>query len=222
MLGLTDAFENINFPCLTVSSDKLRPTANWPAVFRPDSFPCAACCCACACSTSGSTACPPGGSRSLTTFWPGLPTWKPPGAPTARSQCLSEADVARVRGAPPGDVPEDLAQHAQELRRRIHAHRRLQIGFAQHLTQAATKLPVHADVHIGIHQVPHLGQVAAQGHHHVERTVHLSGFNQHPGRRGRGVFSDIPCAGSAVRRRHRHRTVSGPVGFDRILLHRFW
>jgi len=32
-------------------------------------------------------------------------------APHSRSGCLTEAEVSRVRGAPSGQVPEDLAHH---------------------------------------------------------------------------------------------------------------
>ena len=34
-----------------------------------------------------------------------------PAPPPARSRCLSEADVSRVRGASAGEVPEELARH---------------------------------------------------------------------------------------------------------------
>jgi hypothetical protein len=35
----------------------------------------------------------------------------PPAAPPVRTECLTEAEVSRVRGAAPGEVPENLAHH---------------------------------------------------------------------------------------------------------------
>ena len=62
------------------------------------------------------------------------------------------------------------AQLPQELGRRLKADGRLQIGLAQTFGQTPAKLTVHDHVGIGIHQVPHLGQMRAKRHHHVDRS----------------------------------------------------
>ena len=44
----------------------------------------------------------------------------------------------------------------------------LQVRAIQRLTQHAAKLAVHANIDVGFYQLRHLGQMAAQGEHHVD------------------------------------------------------
>ena len=64
--------------------------------------------------------------------------------------------------------PQQLPQLFQKRRRRRHPQGRLQIRLAQTLGQPPAKLAVHHHVDVGVHQMPHFGQVRAQGHHHVD------------------------------------------------------
>ena len=50
----------------------------------------------------------------------------------------------------------------------MQANGRLQIRAIQRLAQHAAKLAVHANVDIRFDQLRHLGQMAAQGKHHVD------------------------------------------------------
>jgi hypothetical protein len=88
------------------------------------------------------------------------------GAPEIPDGLIVECFSRSMNGS--GSRPSQLAQRAQELRGEFNADRRLQVGLAQHLAQAAAELAIHADVDVRIHQVAHLGQVAAQRHHHVD------------------------------------------------------
>ena len=67
-----------------------------------------------------------------------------------------------------GIEPEQLAELAQEFRRRVQADRRLQIGPLQRLAQHAAEFAVHADVDVGIDQLGHIGKMAAEREHHVD------------------------------------------------------
>ena len=50
----------------------------------------------------------------------------------------------------------------------MQADRCLQIRTIQRLAQHATELAVHANVHVGFHQLRHLSQMTAQRKHHVD------------------------------------------------------
>ena len=67
-----------------------------------------------------------------------------------------------------GVQPQQFAQLAQEFRRGIKAEWGLQVRLAQHLRQTPAKFAVHADIHIGIHQIAHFGDMRAQRHDHVD------------------------------------------------------
>ena len=66
---------------------------------------------------------------------------------------------------------QQFAQLAQEFCGAVEPDGRLQVRLAQHFGQTAPEFAVHDDVHIGIHQIAHLGQMGAQRHHHVDHAA---------------------------------------------------
>ena len=67
-----------------------------------------------------------------------------------------------------GSRPEQLAERAQELGRGVQADRRLQVGPLERLAEHAAELAVHADVDVGVDELRHVGEVAAEREHHVD------------------------------------------------------
>ena len=66
-----------------------------------------------------------------------------------------------------GVEAQHLAEFTQEQGRRFHPDRRLQVWLVEHLGETPAKLAIHHDIGVGVHEVPHLGQVRTQRHHHV-------------------------------------------------------
>ena len=66
-----------------------------------------------------------------------------------------------------GIQPQEVAQAAQELGRAVQADRRVQPGPLERLAQHRAELAVQADVGVGLGQLLHVGEVAAEREHHV-------------------------------------------------------
>ena len=63
---------------------------------------------------------------------------------------------------------QKLPQAAQKLRGGLNSDRGLEIGLVEQFTKPAAKFPVHADIHIGIHQTTHFSNMCPKRHHHID------------------------------------------------------